>query len=493
MYAIERLWIVKTDYYRCELEYPPRDARAATAFGYVARADEHAGHPDRLLHLESGNMPAWVNVHSGAGDYWTAADVYKRAGGRRYFEIEVALPLGLSLPQQIQLAREFAAAVSYMSEDPYGRLPYTFAIHDGYGHNPHFHLLLSPCLNDLWLGSPRLWPKPLIAPAPATGGTRSSLAIFLSDARQRSPEQWFARFNPDNPNAGGALKSRVITRKDWLLCLREEWESVGNRLLGFWNTGLNLDRRSSFDVGVDHIPGLHLGLPFRLGRPNPGRSARQERNLEIEAENLRRERDEERLREELTRLATRALRELEGRWRQFRVIRGRARNANQPFGGPDLDVEPLRRLWHRTAANGVSVIGPNNVPSSAPQWNRLYELVHDPAYQFAAGRWLDNDWIPGVAGPYVVWLHPKAEAMIDCGGAVWTIGSGEIEANAIATLLHCRGAESTELKGPSQWTTLVTRALQRVGIHVLVPAVNAPVPSPPAPPPTLPSRTRLRM
>ena len=48
---------------------------------------------DAALYCESGHMPAWA-----VGDdlaYWQAADVYERANGQLYKEVEFALPVEL--------------------------------------------------------------------------------------------------------------------------------------------------------------------------------------------------------------------------------------------------------------------------------------------------------------------------------------------------------------------------------------------------------------
>ncbi|WP_258370326.1 MobA/MobL family protein, partial [Serratia marcescens] len=80
-------------------------------------------------------MPEFVERPA---DYWDAADLYDRANGRLFKEVEFALPVELTLDQQKALASEFAQHLTGAE-----RLPYTLAIHAGGGENPHCHLMIS--------------------------------------------------------------------------------------------------------------------------------------------------------------------------------------------------------------------------------------------------------------------------------------------------------------------------------------------------------------
>lgn len=107
---------------------------------YIQREGKYARDMDEVLHAESGHMPEFVERPA---DYWDAADLYERANGRLFKEVEFALPVELTLDQQKALASEFAQPLTGAE-----RLPYTLAIHAGGGENPHCHLMISERIND---------------------------------------------------------------------------------------------------------------------------------------------------------------------------------------------------------------------------------------------------------------------------------------------------------------------------------------------------------
>lgn len=420
-------------YYFCERLCPARTASATEAYDYVARRGKHATHPDPLVHLCCGWMPGWVQDRVGGSDYWAAADQYARTGARRYFKIIAALPKVLDPHQRIICATEFADAVSRLSDDDYGRMPYTLAIHSGHGRNPHLELLLSPCLN-----------KGLVL----------------------SREKWFRRHWTDQPARGGARKVVVISQQRWLEALRETWENVGNRVLARYRTGYYLDRRSYAAQGSDRIPGLRLGPMPCSTAPNPAQSRREQRNREIEDQNRRREEEDALLSRELKRMARQALRAMDGGLRKlwFRCVR---RNRDERSSATLASVVvTLRKAWRRGKGNGVGAVTSGAEPKNREHWQRLQELVQEPAYQYAAAHWLDGEWVAGIAGPYVVWLHPEAAPLIDSGGAIWTSGNGPVEAAAVASLLHSRGVLAADCSGSNAWRRLVARTFARVDIKV---------------------------
>ncbi|MCV5432334.1 DNA primase, partial [Escherichia coli] len=68
---------------------------------YIQREGKYARDMDEVLHAESGHMPEFVERPA---DYWDAADLYERANGRLFKEVEFALPVELTLDQQKALA-----------------------------------------------------------------------------------------------------------------------------------------------------------------------------------------------------------------------------------------------------------------------------------------------------------------------------------------------------------------------------------------------------
>ena len=195
-----------------------QSARAAAA--YIQRAGEYGRDQGaELVYTESGHMPSWA-----AGEptsYWDAADLYERANGRLFKRVEVALPLALSPGEQRELAVGFA---HYLTDGE--RLPYTLALHAGGGTNPHAHLLISERGND---------------------------------GLERSPEQWFRRYNAAAPAQGGARKSEALKPKAWLEEARAAWAAQTNQALERAGHEVRIDHRSLAAQGVERLPSVHLG------------------------------------------------------------------------------------------------------------------------------------------------------------------------------------------------------------------------------------------
>ena len=186
---------------------------------YVSRDGKYSRERDALVYVESGHMPAWTAERE--LDYWDAADLYERANGQLYKEVEFALPVELSAETQRELALEFA---HQLTDDE--QLPYTPAIHAGRGSNPHCHLMMSERAND---------------------------------GIEREPEQWFKRANRAEPELGGALKTRTLQTKDWLVATREAWAEQANQALERAGEVERIDHRSLAAQGIDREPGVHLG------------------------------------------------------------------------------------------------------------------------------------------------------------------------------------------------------------------------------------------
>ncbi|MDH1727841.1 MobA/MobL family protein, partial [Acinetobacter johnsonii] len=119
------------------------------------------------------NMPAWAADSPEV--FWNAADQYESMNGRTSTHITVALPKELNYMQRIELSNQLI----YEFCGQY-QMPYSFAIHnhvstlDGRYEQPHLHLLYSE---------------------------RS-----IYDGIERTPELYFQRHCPKNPERGGAKK-----------------------------------------------------------------------------------------------------------------------------------------------------------------------------------------------------------------------------------------------------------------------------------------------
>lgn len=185
---------------------------------YIQREGRYSRDREEVLHTQSGHLPEWAERPA---DYWDGADLYERANGRLFKEIEFALPVELTLDQQRELVDEFAR---HLTEGE--RLPYTLAIHAGNGENPHCHLMISERKND---------------------------------GIERPADQWFKRYNGKQPERGGAQKSESLKPKAWLEQTREAWSHYANRALEQAGHEARIDHRTLEAQGIERLPGIHLG------------------------------------------------------------------------------------------------------------------------------------------------------------------------------------------------------------------------------------------
>jgi hypothetical protein len=207
---------------------------AAAKFAYICRDGRYADgkktrvDKEELVHAESGNMPAWAEKNPAL--YWQSADLYERANGRLFQQVEIALPVELSGEEQIQLAQEFALALSATEAGP---LPYSFAVHRGKGENPHAHIIVSE---------------------------------RVCDGHDRAPETWFKRAadtKKQTPELGGAKKSAAFQPREWLGEVRELWATRANDALKLAGKEERIDHRSYAARGIEQIPTVHEGPNVR--------------------------------------------------------------------------------------------------------------------------------------------------------------------------------------------------------------------------------------
>ena len=126
---------------------------------------------EQIEFVRSGNMPNFAEGKP--AEFWNAAEIYERSNGRTCSSLVVALPKELNQAQRIELAEAFIAEFA----DRY-RYPFTCAIHNHAGalagqEQPHLHLIYSE---------------------------------RHVDGIERTPEQFFKRYNPEQPEKGGAQK-----------------------------------------------------------------------------------------------------------------------------------------------------------------------------------------------------------------------------------------------------------------------------------------------
>ncbi|QKQ71910.1 MobA/MobL family protein [Acinetobacter sp. 10FS3-1] len=171
----------------CNLEHTSKKAvktrsgkvkNAATAknrFHYITRTSHFKNYKEsaseQIEFVRSGNMPNFAEGKP--AEFWGAADIYERSNGRTCSSLVVALPKELNQAQRIELAEAFIAEFA----DRY-RYPFTCAIHNHVGslggqEQPHLHFMYSE---------------------------------RHVDGIDRTAEQFFKRYNPKDPQKGGAQK-----------------------------------------------------------------------------------------------------------------------------------------------------------------------------------------------------------------------------------------------------------------------------------------------
>lgn len=202
--------------------------KASAHADYIAREGEYkTKQGEKLEATEHGNMPEWAQENPSL--FWQCADEYERKNGSTYREIEIALPRELTPEQRKNLVQEF------VGQELGGKHTYTWAIHtpkasiEG-GEQPHAHIMYSE---------------------------------RLQDGINRSPDQFFKRYNSKNPERGGCKKSNTAKtaeqRKTELVELRERFANLQNRHLEQYGHTDRVDHRSHADRGIDRSPEKHLG------------------------------------------------------------------------------------------------------------------------------------------------------------------------------------------------------------------------------------------
>ena len=153
-----------------------------------------------LEHVEPGKcMPSWVKDPI---EFWQAADTYERANAKAYIEYEIALPNEFTPEQRKTLIETFLD--KHIAPQQY---PHSYAIHNVKSRlsgeeQPHCHLMFS---------------------------------LKADDGIERTAEQYFKRYNPQNPTKGGAKKIQLqdghADYSTFLLHIRKAWENHLNDAL----------------------------------------------------------------------------------------------------------------------------------------------------------------------------------------------------------------------------------------------------------------------
>lgn len=184
------------------------------AYAYSARED--------LVYKEHGNMPDWAKEDG--MKFWAACDKYERTNAQLYQEHIVAIPREI-----INTSDQVAIIKEYITEVVGERHPYTLAIHDTLamdgGRNPHAHIMISGRTND---------------------------------GHARDEAQFFAKYNAQSPEKGGAEKDRAMVHMGYVRTLRDTWEDIGNTYLEQNGYECRLDQRSNAERGINRESGPPL-------------------------------------------------------------------------------------------------------------------------------------------------------------------------------------------------------------------------------------------
>lgn len=171
---------------------------------YISRLMQYEGirktSNETVEHIEPGRcMPSFVKDPI---EFWQAADTYERANAKVYMEYEIALPNEFTPDQRKTLIETFFD--KHIVPQQY---PHSYAIHNVKSRlsgeeQPHCHLMFS---------------------------------LKADDGIERTAEQYFKRYNPQNPAKGGAKKIQLqdghADYSTFLLHIRKAWENHLNDAL----------------------------------------------------------------------------------------------------------------------------------------------------------------------------------------------------------------------------------------------------------------------
>lgn len=193
-------------------------------FNYIMREDKYKPHADKFEKFENsghGNMPQWAKDNPKI--FWQEADKHERQNGRIYKEHIIALPRELNEAQRLELVND------WIKSEIGDKHPYSFAIHTPQGMDgkdqPHVHFMFSQRTHD---------------------------------DIERSPDQFFKRYNSKNPEKGGAKKANeTLTKTQSKDKTKEQRLRLGdfiNKHLERAGSKSRVDMRNWKEKGLDQKP-----------------------------------------------------------------------------------------------------------------------------------------------------------------------------------------------------------------------------------------------
>ena len=194
-------------------------------FNYIMREDKYKPHAEKkeskfekFENSGHGNMPDWAKDNPKI--FWQEADKHERQNGRIYKEHIIALPRELNEEQRLALVND------WIKQEIGDKHPYSFAIHTPQGmdgkEQPHVHFMFSQRTHD---------------------------------GIERSPDQFFKRYNGKHPERGGAKKANEATTKtksrEAVKEQRNRWGDLANKHLEKAGSKERLDMRNYKERGVE--------------------------------------------------------------------------------------------------------------------------------------------------------------------------------------------------------------------------------------------------
>lgn len=284
-------------------------------FNYIMREDKYKPHADKLEKFENyghGNMPEWAKDNPKI--FWQEADKHERENGRVYKEHIIALPRELNEEQRLELVND------WIKNEIGDKHPYSFAIHTPQGMDgkdqPHVHFMFSQRTHD---------------------------------NIERSPDQFFKRYNSKDPSKGGAKKANETLTKTQS---KEKTKEQRLRLGDFINKHLEragsksrVDMRNWKEKGLDQKP---LNITYKEMK-DP--AVEQAYKAKIEAQSELKEALLERIQIVAFGKGSKAIRELEFRIAQEQAIK--AYSMPKPAEPPQEQKQPKSRQgqWVRHRQN----------------------------------------------------------------------------------------------------------------------------------------------
>lgn len=157
-------------------------------FYYINRLGKYKNKKD-LEATSSFNVPfGFKDIQ----DFWEQALLNERANANIYREYEITLPKELTVEKNKEILE------SFLKKQFGDKYVYNYAIHNPSGEQPHAHVMF--CEREL-------------------------------DGIKRTRENFFKRYNPQNPENGGAKKNRQLQKKEFLYDKRKDWEMHLNKFL----------------------------------------------------------------------------------------------------------------------------------------------------------------------------------------------------------------------------------------------------------------------